>query len=88
MQQRQRPAAQRLVHAGGDRRGDVVLGQQHPQRAAAGLLLPGGHRRLELGLADARDLAQARARVAVDDLEHLVAVALAAATRRPWAPRA
>jgi hypothetical protein len=53
-----------------------VLGQQHPQRPPAGLRLPGGDRGLELGPADARDLAQARARVAVDDLEDLVAVAL------------
>ena len=47
------------------------------QRAAAARCsLPGRDRRLSLALADARHLEQARARVAIDDLEHLVAVAV------------
>jgi hypothetical protein len=75
LQERERATAQRLVHARGHRGWNAVLGEQERERAATGVLLPGRHRRLELGLADARYLEQSRARIAVDDLEHLVAMA-------------
>ena len=50
--------------------------EEHPHRPDRADLLPRLHRRRHPALADPRDLAQARARVGVDDLQHLGAVAV------------